>query len=139
MDWFNDLRFKTSSYVAETVQVSQEQPTEVGIVPVVKDLSNMMPVLVPLFALVVFGLSLKGEIEKLGIKVENQFNALNRELSLIRQELKDYDGELKNTKQRVNVAIQAKREIVSQLGKMGINLYVIEENDRRQYPSDELE
>lgn len=139
MDWFNDLRFKTSSYVAETVQVSQEQPTEVGIVPVVKDLSNMMPVLVPLFALIVFGLSLKGEIEKLGIKVENQFNALNRELSLIRQELKDYDCELKNTKQKVNEALQAKREIVSQLGKMGINLYVIEENDRRQYPPDELE
>ena len=134
MNWFG---VNKAGAIDQVVGVSPKQEND-GLMPVVKDLADMMPVILPICAMVFFTLTIKNEVEKQWIRIQAEFTALNKELANIQQALTETNGRVTLLDCEIDRAKQARHDILSELSKMGITLHVAgEQNDRRSYNRDD--
>lgn len=134
MDWFGVSKAEA---IDQVVEVSPHHEDD-GLMPVIKDLADMMPVILPICAIVFFTLTIKNEVEKQWIRIQAEFTALNKELANIKQALTETNGKIALLDCEIDRAKQARHDILSELSKMGITLHVAgEQNDRRSHNRDD--
>ena len=134
MNWFG---VNKAEAIDQVIEVSPQHEDD-GLMPVIKDLADMMPVILPICAMVFFTLTIKNEVEKQWIKIQAEFTALNKELANIQQALIETNNRVTLLDCEIDRAKQARHDILSQLSNIGIDLYVVgEQTDRRRHNIDD--
>ena len=78
------------------------------------------------------GDSMHNANEILLLKLDAKLNVFSERMDILKCEMKENTEDIKLMKQEIKYMHIAKNDILNQLSKMGIDLYVIGENDRRQ-------
>jgi hypothetical protein len=113
----------------------------------IQDVAAVGGLLVPLVVAVGFFFTMRAKLEELDksirlqgemtlLKIENRFISLSEKISNFHEDLVRQEHEVKELKLEVERQKEAKHDILKQLSAMGIDLYVIGENDRRHRTSE---
>lgn len=128
MNWFG---VNKAEAIGQVVGVSPQHKDN-GLIHVVKDLADMMPVILPICAIIFFTLTIKNEVEKQWIKIQAEFTILNKELANIQQALTETDNRVTLLDCEIDRAKQTRHD------NIGIDLYVMgEQTDRKRHNRDD--
>lgn len=71
------------------------------------------------------------------LKIDAKLTIFGERMDVLKGEIRENAEDVKELRQEIKKIQNAKQDILNQLSKMGIDLYVIGENDRRVYPRDD--
>ena len=147
------LNYQTVADTKQVESVSHAKP-EPGYDVLLQDLMALTAIISPIIICIGFFFTLKAktiELEKsiadlgknindsmhnaheiLLLKFDAKLNIFSERMDVLKCEMKENADDIKLIKQEIKQMHIAKHDILNQLSKMGIDLYVIGDNDRRQ-------
>ena len=86
---------------------------------------------------VAFKESLANAHDILLLKIDAKLAVFSERMDVLKGEIRENAEEVKDIRREMKKIQNAKQDILNQLSRMGIDLYVIGENDRRSYPKED--